>query len=601
VPLPRLRFAAILLGGLCCPPWPATVHAAQPKPSEYSAYEQETLDAALAELGGTLDPAPEGKRIEAIDIQVLDIIEERDPAPDFLNWFHTNTQKEVVARELLVRPGERYRQSLVEESQRNLRGLRQHSLVLCRALRGQQPDGVRLLVVVKDVWSLRLNSSFRFKGGQLEYLLLQPSEENLAGTHRRIAVNFVYQPDVVALGGRFVEPRLGDSRYVLVGDANAIVNHSTGAAEGSYGFLQYGLPLYSTQQDWSWGTVFEWRREVTRHFSGLELKTYDAPSTPWDDAIPYLYRSSVLHGRISVTRAFGRHTKQELQLGMEAAQDQYSPEDLAAFAPVAAAEFVRKKLPVSDTRFGPYAQYHLYQNSFARVLDVETLGLQEDYLLGPELYLRLYPTPTWLGSSRNVLASYAEAAYSAELGDGLLRGYLAATAEIDTSAGRVSDAEIHTGLRIVSPRLGIGRLVYDGTFLHRPFNYLNRTVSLGGGDRLRGYPSGQFIGKDLIASNVELRTRSLQLWTVQLGGTLFYDVGHAFDGMSGLRPQQGAGFGLRLVFPQLERAVTRIDWGFPLTPHAYRGAIVDGLVVTFQQAFGMPRLTGRVVDLTGSP
>jgi hypothetical protein len=118
---------------------------------------------------------------------------------------------------------------------------------------------------------------------------------------------------------------------------------------------------------------------------------------------------------------------------------------------------------------------------------------------------------------------------------------------------------------------------------------------------LRGYPSGQFIGKDLIASNVELRTRSLQLWTVQLGGTLFYDVGHAFDGMSGLRPQQGAGFGLRLVFPQLERAVTRIDWGFPLTPHAYRGAIVDGLVVTFQQAFGMPRLTGRVVDLTGSP
>ena len=580
--------------------WPATTSAAAPKASEISAYEQETLDAALAELGGKLDPAPEGKLIEAVDIQVLDIIEERDPAPNFLNWFHTNTKQEVVERELLLGAGERYRQSLVDESQRNLRALRQHSLVLCRPLRAQRPDRVRLLVVVKDVWSLRLNSSFRFKGGALEYLLLQPSEENLAGTHRRLAVNFVYQPDVVALGGRFVEPRLGDSRYVLVADANVIVNHSSGEAEGSYGFLQYGLPLYSTQQDWSWGSVFEWRKEVARTFSGLDLKTYDATVTPWDDAIPWVYHSSTLHGRISVTRAFGAVTKQEVQLGMEAEQDSYQPEDLSAFDPAAAREFVSQKLPVTDARFGPYLQYHLYQNSFVRMLDVETLGLQEDYLLGPELYLRVYPMPAWLGSSRTVIGAYSAAAYSVRFGDGLGRAYLATTVEADTTAARVSDSEIHGGLRIVSPRLGFGRLVYDGTILHRPNNYLNQTVSIGGGGRLRGYPSGQFIGKDMIASNIELRTRSLQLWTVQLGGTLFYDIGHAFDGLANFQPQHGAGFGLRLVFPQLERAVTRIDWGFPLTPHAYRGAIFDGLVVTFEQAFAMPRLTGRVVDLTNS-
>jgi hypothetical protein len=594
------RFAAILLGAVWCALLPITAGAAEGKPSEISAYEQETLDAALAELGATIDPEPEGKRIEAVDIKVLDIIEERDPVPNFLNWFHTNTLPEVVARELLLRSGERYRQRLVDESQRNLRAVRQQSLVLCRPLRGTRPDRVRLLVIVKDVWSLRLNSSYRFKGGALEYLLLQPSEENLAGTHRRIAATFVYQPDVVSLGGRFVEPRLGDSRYVLLTDANVIVNHSSGAAEGSYGFVQYGLPLYSTLQDWSWGSVFEWRKEVTRNFSGLDLKTYDATITPWNDAIPWVYHSSTLHGRISVTRAFGSTTKQEVQLAMEAEQDRYAPEDLSGFDPAAAAEFVSTKLPVSDVRFGPYLQYHLYQNTYARVLDVETLGLQEDYLLGPELYLRIYPMPTWLGSSRNVVGAYSAAGYTVKLGDALARAYLEAMVETDTTAGRVSDAEIHTGLRIVSPRLGFGRLVYDGTLMVRPYNYLNRTVSIGGGDRLRGYPSAQFVGKDMMASNIELRTRSLQLWTVQLGGTLFYDIGQAFDGFANFRPQHGAGFGLRLVFPQLERAVTRIDWGFPLTPHAYGGAIFDGLVVTFQQAFGMPRLTGREVDLTGS-
>jgi hypothetical protein len=285
---------------------------------------------------------------------------------------------------------------------------------------------------------------------------------------------------------------------------------------------------------------------------------------------------------------------------MEAERDNYQPEDLAAFDPAAANEFVALKLPVSDSRFGPYLQYHLHQNSFARVLDVETLGLQEDYLLGPELYLRLYPMPTWLGSSRNVVGAYSAAAYTVRLGDAIGRAYLETKVEADTGAGRVSDAQIQAGLRVVSPRLGFGRLVYDGTVLYRPANYLNQTDSIGGGGRLRGYPSGQFIGKDLVASNIELRTRSLQLWTVQLGGTLFYDIGHAFDGFANFQPQHGAGFGLRLVFPQLQRGVMRIDWGFPLTPHAYRGAMFDGLVVTFEQAFGMPRLTGRIVDLTNN-
>ena len=593
------RLAALWLGALWCLAIAEPVLGATPKASEYSAYEQETLDAALSELGGALEPAPEGKLIEAVDIQVLEIIEERDPAPDFLNWLHTDSKREVVARELLLGTGDRYRQSLVDESQRNLRGLRQHSLVILRALRARRPDHVRLLVVVKDVWSLRLNSSFRLKGGQLEYLLLQPSEENLAGTHRTIAANVVYQPDTLALGGRFIEPRLGDTRYTLLADVNGILNHSTGDGEGSYGLVQYGLPLYSTEQEWSWGAVFDWRKEVTRTFTGIDVKTYDAPVTPWDDAIPYVYRTSKLHGRISVTRAFGRHTKQELQLGMEAEQDQYQPEDLSGFDPAAAAEFVTEKLPVSGARYGPYVQYHLYLNSFTRMLDVDTLGLQEDYMVGPELYLRLYPLPKFLGSSRNVIGAYSAAAFTTRLGDALGRIYLGTTLETDTDAGRMSEAVLQGGLRFVSPRLGIGRLVYDGTILYRPFNDLNQTVSLGGGDRLRGYPSGQFVGKDMIASNIELRTRALQLWTVQLGGTLFYDVGHAFDGFSNLRLQQGAGFGLRLVFPQLERAVTRIDWGFPLTPHAYRGAIAGGLVVTFGQAFGLPRLSGRgVIDLT---
>jgi hypothetical protein len=53
--------------------------------------------------------------------------------------------------------------------------------------------------------------------------------------------------------------------------------------------------------------------------------------------------------------------------------------------------------------------------------------------------------------------------------------------------------------------------------------------------------------------------------------------------------KQSAGFGIRLLFPQLDRVVMRADWGFPLTrgyqePDSFPGDIV----VTFRQAFPMP-------------
>ncbi len=566
---------------------------------EYSGYERETLSEVLARRGTKLVVAPEGKTIEGIDIEVLNIIEQRDPAPNFLNWFHANSRDYVISREVLLRPGDDYDQQLVDESQRNLRGLRQLSLVLCVPVQGSRPDAVRLLVIVKDVWSLRLNSDFRFKAGQLEYLFLQPSEENLLGTHRRVAGAFTYKPDTIAVGARFVDPRMASSRYQWSADANIIINQSTGKPEGSYGFVTYGLPLYSLRQKWGWGADIQWRSEVTRRFVGVTLATYDADLTPEDDAIPYVYDTDILKGRIAVTRSFGYEVKHDLQLGMEASRSAYRTGDLAGYNPIAVSQFENEALPVSDTRIGPYLQYHLHMNSFWTLLDVETMGLQEDYRLGPELYLRAYPVIEPLGSTRNLIGGYAAAAYTHLFGDGLARGYAASTVEVDTARENLATVQLQGGLRVVGPRMGIGRFLYDGTVLFRLREYLNSRSYIGGNGRLRGYPSDAFEGKDMVASNLEFRTRPIQLWTVQAGAVAFYDVGDAFDGFARLRPKQGAGFGLRLAFPQLGRIVTRIDWGFPLTPEASTGGIAEGLVVTFRQAFGTPVLNGRTVNLEG--
>ncbi len=564
----------------------------------YSPYEKETLDQALKLHKAQLDSAPEGKTVESISINVLDVIEERDPAPNFLNWLHSNSRDGVIRRELLFSRGDAYEQAMISESERNLRALRQVSLVIIVPLRGSSPDKVKVLVIAKDVWSLRLNSDYRFKAGALEYLLLQPAEENLAGTHRRISAQFIYKPDTLAFGGRFRDPRLDGSRLELVADANVIVNQDTGDAEGTFGFFQYGVPLYSTKQKWAWGALAQWSQEVTRRFIGTELAGYDADATPQIvDNIPFVYDTDIVAGTLRATRSFGTAFKHNLSLGMVANRRSFRAPDLSGFVPAAADEFRQQVVPLTTTRNGPYLQYHFYRNSYGSMLDVETLGLQETYRLGPDVYLRLYPYLEAFGSTRNLIGYHAEAAYTVAHRGLLARAYLAGTVEAASDHSEIYDSLVHGGLRVVSPNFFIGRLVYDGTLSYRPNNSLNTMTSLGGDGRLRGYPTAFFLGENMLASNLEFRSRTFSLWTVQVAGALFYDVGDVFDSFDEVEPKQGAGFGLRVQFPQLGRTVMRVDWGFALTPEASTGNAFEGLVLTFRQAFSVPRLSGTGVRL----
>ncbi len=146
-------------------------------------------------------------------------------------------------------------------------------------------------------------------------------------------------------------------------------------------------------------------------------------------------------------------------------------------------------------------------------------------------------------------------------------------------------------MRFTTPRTPVGRLHFDARVLDRYANYLNARSSLGGDSRPRGYPSGAFIGKDVVAATLEYRSRAAQILGCQLGGALFFDAGDAADGFDKMRIKQSAGFGVRVLFPQLDRVVMRADWGFPLT----RGVVPTGgfpgdIVVTFRQAFPMPAL-----------
>ena len=331
-----------------------------------------------------------------------------------------------------------------------------------------------------------------------------------------------------------------------------------------------------------------------------KVGVYDAPDTPQKDAIPYEYRARVLVNTAAITRSFGKAQKTDVSFGAEMNVHTYrDQDDLSKFDPIAVNQFNNAALPVSDTRVGPFLQIRHYENRFANVLDADTLALQENYRLGFDLWARVYPVLSAFGSSRDFLGTYGAVQYTAQLGDGLVRASVEAVNEfqagVNNLENRISDASIDASLRIMSPRIGIGRFVFDASAYNRYRNFSNVTTFLGGDSRLRGYPTSFFSGKDFVVANLEFRSRSVEILSCQLGGALFYDLGDAFNGYDHLHPYDSAGFGIRALFPQLDRVVFRIDVGFPLTrplPEAVAGSPEPipsyAVVFAFKQAFGIP-------------
>lgn len=564
---------AVVVCALATTTAPAIARADAPTTAAgaYSPYETESIRAAAKLLGTSLDDAPDGKVIESIDTVRLDPIEERDPAPLFLDAVHTTTKRDVILHEVLQRPGERWRQELVDETARNLRTFDDLSLVLCVAMRGSTSDRVRLVVITKDVWSLYPDFDFSITSGGLENLTLEPKETNLAGRQATLLARFVLEPASVTLGGSFVAPRFDGRWLTLTTDANVIVNRDRGTAEGSYGAATIARPLYSTQTEWAWATAFTWDDRIARRYENAHVALYEG-SLPWE------WRARKVKEELSLTRSFGWRTKNDVTIGADLARDVYRVE--APSSPLASA-FTQENVPRGEARVGPFVEWHGFRNDFLRTVDVETLGLQEDFRLGPEADVRAYPVLAELGSSRSFVGARVAAAETVQLGDGFARALVDTTTEAEEA--RISDASILGELRIVSPRTALGRLVFDVSGQNRWRNYLNRTSVLGGEDRLRGWPTRYFVGKDVVASNLELRTRAIEVAACQLGAAAFYDAGGAFQPFARHAIVHSAGAGLRVVLPQIERLVIRADVGFPMEAG---GLPADVSPVSFFIGFG---------------
>ena len=585
-----------------------TKHAAA---LEYSALEQRTLLRALGPEPG-YDQAPEGKRIESVRIVRLPVFDEDDPVPDFVNWFHVQSRERVIRRELVFEVGGVYDAEDIEETIRNLQLITQFGVVVVAALKSERPDHVQVVVIVRDVWSLRVNLQLQGSPTNITGLLVSPIEENLFGTRTRLGGVFLLQPDRYSLGALGAHPRIAGSKVDAFAYGGVNFNLESGKTEGSFGTLSLYQNLVALDDEWGFLVGARWAIERIRVLrdSGVRLDYGLPPLWPITRAgekpgvaasivvnpvlshgIPIDYASSIVRGGGEMTRAFGQQNKTMLTWGIEANRRKFEATRPAGASAEDFAAFVSEELPVSDTRLSPFVQVEHKTTRYLATRDVETLELQESFSLGQQAALRVYPAARALASSRDLLGTVAWLSYTWSLGDGFLRAV--ANSNIEQADHGRHQASAQAGLRVVSPRLPFARLVLDTALVSTYKNYLNRKLMMGGESRLRGYTPFAFRGASGIGASLELRTFAVNIVSARVGGVLFYDLGGVGRHVSDVALHQSLGAGVRILLPQINRFCFRLDWAAPLTPGYGRfpdKPLPGGVYFNFSQAFDLPRV-----------
>ena len=551
--------------------------------------ERAALVHALRARGLVVDPAPAGKRIRRIDVVTLPPFGQEVAWLTWANVFHVDSKAGVIAREVLARPGDAWDQDVVDESQRKLRDPLFATVALIVAVHAaDEPtaDTVDLLVVNRDIFSLRLNSNYEVQDGQITYLALSLSENNFLGLRKLAAFTFTMDQASIAIGPLYIDKNLLGRRLDFRFRGGPIFNRASGDVEGSDAAITLARPLWSLDSTWSWHVEATRSDTIERSFRGTDLRVFDADRDPatTGDQVPWRYRYRRTSVGAGVTRAWGKRLEQRLSLDYAlTARRPAIQDDLVAITPPPTLDaFAAAVLPRSERAGVASLGYEVFTPRYRDYVDIDGFDLAEDVRLGPRASITAGAALGLLGSENDFATAAVEGGWTVPWGgDGLAS--LSGSFATRLDHGAAIDRAAASTLRVVSPAARLGRIVAELRLAGYFREEGNRFLTLGGDNGLRGFPVGAFKGLRRAVAQVEGRTRSVRfLFGIRWGLLAFYDVGHAAERLDELALQHDVGIGLRSLTPQLSREVFRFDLAVPLTGDE-RGH--PRLILGYRQAF----------------
>lgn len=531
--------------------------------------ERAAADAALTDLDLEPEPSPEGRTIGRIHVSTREVFEADSDGLRWANLFHWTTKQHVVEREVLLRPGEVWDEQRVAESERNLRNPLLRSVVAILPVKapGGGPDQaarVDLLVVTRDIWSLRGNTNFQTTGSVLNFLSTSLSENNFFGLNKQVAATFKLDQDTYDVGALYSDPRLYGSPLSLYVDESFLIGKDSAAFEGAAGTFVLRMPLRSVHQRWGFDVSVLHVVDITRDFQGDAVRTWDDPGTEAVvEEIPREYDYAGVSMEATAVRSFGESIKTNMAFGWGLRwQDAASRGGFVDDAQ--RARYEDALLPRRETASYGIFKMDVFHEDYVSLYDVETFALVEEIRTGPSFGGSIrWSSQALFFSERDFAELYASLGWSFDLGEGAMlfvNGTLKSRLE-----GTFTDSVGTADVRAFTPVLGGFARLHARVFLGGQWDETRFSpYTLGGDSGLRGRESRSLFGTNVLRTNLELRTLSLGWWIFKAGLVAFWDGGTTFESFDDVPFVHTVGMGARILIVPVNRNVLRLDYAVPL-------------------------------------
>jgi hypothetical protein len=585
----------------------------------FSSLEQRSIARVIGERGYVVDPLPWGKQIGHVVVVDEDVFAEKNWL-QFFNIFHYRSRPNRVREELTIQAGEVWDQTRVEESARRLHDPLYSSVVALLPIQTADPAQVDLLVVTRDLWSLRLNTQYTFQEGALTNLALSISENNFLGTRDVLAVGFTMDQGAIAIGPTFLDKDVLGSHInlnisaseIITRTADKIFDPATNSlvldtadpagiedahklhSEGSAATISLSRPLWSLATDWGAGTSASYSNQIARSFTGVHGDAFELFTDP-GSGLPYEFRYQTWSVNANAVRQWGHAYKQALTLGYTVSDQR--PSLLPSFAqidPSLTSQFIADVFPRTELISQPYLTYSIYQPRYRILRNVQTYDLAEDLQVGPSASATLAQGLSALGGDFTFTRPTLSAGWTFLLGrDGFITPSAGASMRFEQAAPNgwnSIDDSADVALHVATPNFPRFRVVGYAELDTEWHNTQNQYYSVGSDSGLRGYNVAEFRSdRDSNArrfiGQIEMRTTPFALWVLRYGVVAFYEVGGAANTLSTVALYNDVGAGVRVLVPQLNRDVFRLDVALPLQSAADNPAFHPHVIAGFASYF----------------
>ncbi|MGK0272297.1 MAG: outer membrane protein assembly factor BamA [Cocleimonas sp.] len=472
--------------------------------------------------------------IGEIQVTTGDIFELSNPKESrkihqIANKLHVKTKPRVIRRQLLFKPGDKFKKRIFDESVRLIRANRfiKDVEIIPFEVCG---NSVNIKVRTNDRWTLAPGLSFGKSGGKNKSGI-EFQENNLLGLGKSLSLS--YEKNIERH-----ETILGYSDEQFLGTRLHLFTSAISNSDGNGYQLDLSLPYYSLDNKLTWGTKNASIQQENSIYSKGEVT----------DKVTVNDKSHSIFWGWS-----------------KGLQDNLNSEDVSRF---------KVGWDYSKTKYGkqqaitqsyPWFEYEYIKEQYTTRTNFKSMGEIEDIPLGLNYTFEVGLLDKELGSSENHIRLASKVSKGLAFKKSL--GFVKANLISYLGEGKLQGDTLNLKGELFTFNDHGSNLYFSGNLQIKNNLQPGEQLLLGGETGLRGYPKGYQEGTKSIVFTAEKRFH-FDWYPYQLakfGAVIFADAGSAWGGDNKVKVLSDVGFGLRIIPTRTSKTkALHLDFAFPL-------------------------------------